>query len=172
MPFDKFSDAALIAWLSEIAFLISTCATKVSVLLFYRRLTDGTYGRRWKIATIAAIVFTCLYCVAFILSLCFTCWPTEAYWMAFSFTYTKDYSCKDTRAANPASGVLSVVSDIYSVILPMAMLRHFDISRRKKIGLNVVFAFGLFVVAAGIVRTYYLTKLGHTSDLTWVGFDL
>ena len=38
--------------------------------------------------------------------------------------------------------------------------------------LNAVFSLGLLVVAAGSVRTYYLTKLGTDYDITWVGFDV
>lgn len=56
--------------------------------------------------------------------------------------------------------------------LPMLMLRHFDIDRRKKIALNAVFSLGLLVVAASAVRTYYLEKLGTATDLTWIGFDV
>lgn len=89
-----------------------------------------------------------------------------------TFNMNHDWSCADTRSLNPVSGVMSVVSDLYSVVLPMAMLRHFNISRRKKIALNAVFSLGLLVVAAGSVRTYYLTMLGDHHDITWLGFDI
>ena len=73
---------------------------------------------------------------------------------------------------NPLSGVVSVVSDFYSVILPMGMLRHFETDRRKKIALNAIFSLGLLVVGAGAARTYYLSKLGTHYDITWIGFDV
>lgn len=169
----QFSDSLLFgAFLSEIAFLLSTCCTKVSILLFYRRLTEGTYSKKWKRATIAAIVFTIVFCLTFLLVLCLQCRPTEAYWMSVNFTYTKNYTCSNTKMLNPISGALSVVSDLYSVVLPMAMTRHFDIDRRKKIALNAVFSLGLLVVTAGAIRTYYLTKLGYDYDITWLGFDV
>ena len=160
------------AWLNELSFLLSTSCTKVSVLLFYRRLVEGTFSKRWKWATIVAIVFTICYCLAFILTLVFNCRPTEAYWKAFSFDYNVDYHCTNTKVLNPASGVMSVVSDLYSVILPMGMLRHFNTDRRKKIALNAVFSLGLLVVGAGVARTYYLAKLGSDYDITWVGFNV
>ena len=172
VPFDEFEKTALMAWLGELAFIVSTSCTKVSVLLFYRRLVKGTFSKRWKWATIAAIIFTIIYCLAFNLALVFNCRPTEAYWKAFSMTYTADYHCANTKPLNPVSGVLSVVSDFYSVILPMGMLRHFDIDRRKKIALNAVFSLGLLVVGAGAARTYYLTELGYDYDVTWVGFNV
>jgi hypothetical protein len=163
-----YEDSALMAWLAQLSFLLSTCATKISVLLFYRRLVVGTYSVKWRWATIAAIVLTATYCVAFVLALVFNCRPTEAYWKALSFTYTKDYYCADTRLVNPLSGVLSVVSDLYSVFLPMGMLYRVEIERKRRIALYAVFSLGLLVVAAGSVRTFYLAKLGHDYDTTWV----
>ncbi len=159
---------AFFAWLSQLAFLRSTCATKASVLLFYRRLVKGTYSKKWKYATIAAIALTVCYCVAFIFALIFNCNPTEAYWKGLSYTYTRDWRCSDTTIANPLSGALSVCSDLYAVILPMGMLYKFDIERKKRIALYAVFSLGLLVVAAGSVRTYYLARLSYDYDLTWV----
>ena len=172
VPLSSFEDIALLAWLSELAFLISTSCTKVSVLLFYRRLVEGTFSKRWKWATIAAIAFTICYCLAFVFALVLNCTPTDAYWKAFSVNPPDNYHCTNTKVLNPVSGVMSVVSDLYSVLLPMGMLRHFETDRRKKIALNCVFSLGLLVVAAGAVRTYYLNKLGYTYDVTWIGFDV
>jgi len=81
--------------------------------------------------------------------------------------YDEKYTCLDTTIANPLSGVLSVISDFYSVLLPCLMLRHFDAPRRQKVALNIVFCLSLTVVAAGSVRTYYLNKLGYDYDGSW-----
>ncbi|KAK3675345.1 hypothetical protein LTR78_004855 [Recurvomyces mirabilis] len=172
VPPQWFSPGILIAWLSEIAFLVSSCSTKISVLLFYRRLTKGTISTRWKAATIGAIIFTVGYCLSLILALILTCQPTNSYWLSYSPTYEKPYHCVDTRSVNPLSGALSVFSDFYSVLLPMLMLRHFDIPHRQKTALYAVFSLGFLVVAAGCVRTYYIYKLGTDYDITWVGYHL
>lgn len=100
-PLDEFEYLALSAWLSEIAFLLTTSATKISVLLFYRRLTVGTYSKRWKWAIWAALVFTALYCFGFIFALGFNCRPVQAYWEAFNPSYTEDYTCTDTKVRFP-----------------------------------------------------------------------
>ncbi|KAK5716092.1 hypothetical protein LTR15_009917 [Elasticomyces elasticus] len=172
VPPEWFETAILLAWLGEFAFLISTCCTKISVLLFYRRLVQGTFSKRWRMATIGAIIFTACYCVAFELALIFNCRPTEAYWKAYSLSYTTSYHCADTRNLNPVSGALSVFSDLYAVLLPMGMLRHFDAPKKQKVALNVVFSLGLIVVACGCVRTYYIHQLGVSYDLTWQGYSL
>ncbi|OQO12576.1 hypothetical protein B0A48_02038 [Cryoendolithus antarcticus] len=171
VPFSLYEGAARGAWLSEQVFLIASCCSKVSILLFYRRLTTGTYARKWKFATIAAIYFTILYAVALVLSLFLGCNPIEAYWKYFDLNWHEPYKCKDFTFFNPLSGCLSVVGDLYSVILPVLMTRRLDAPRRQKIALNIIFSLGLVVVFTGAMRTYYLTRLGREGDLTWIGFS-
>lgn len=100
---DDFEYLALGAWLCEIAFLLSTSATKISVLLFYRRLTAGTFSYRWKWAVWAALIFTFMYCFGFLFALGFNCRPVQAYWMAFSASFTQDYTCTDTKVGTRRS---------------------------------------------------------------------
>lgn len=50
----------------------------------------------------------------------------------------------------------------------MAMLWRLEATKRQKMALNAVFSLGLLVVAAGIVRTYYLERLGKAVDIPWV----
>lgn len=154
--------------------LLSTCATKVSVLMFYRRMVTDTYSKRWKYAIWAAIGFTAAYCIGVFLAYILVCQPTDSYWLSYDFSYKGHYHCASAAGMNPAIGVLSVVSDLYAVILPMIMLNHYNLQvpRRQKIGLNVIFALGFLVAGAGIARTYYLIQLRNNYDTSWTGFDL
>lgn len=56
---------------------------KVSVLLFYPRLVEGIYSRRWKYAALRAIAFTVAYTVAFRIMHSANCIPTKSCWSAF-----------------------------------------------------------------------------------------
>jgi hypothetical protein len=160
------------AWAAQVTFLISTGCTKCSILLFYRRLQKGTFNKIWQYCIYAALAFTVAWVVGFILVLVFSCSPTEANWESANPNYRKKYSCVNGRYENLISGTLSVVSDAYSVLLPCLMLRNFDVSKRQKLALNIIFSLGLIVVAAGAVRTYYFDHLWHTYDLTYAGFDV
>jgi hypothetical protein len=172
VPFSQFVPLAFLGWCAEVTYLASTCFTKCSILLFYRRLTKGTYNMRWKYAIWTAITITALYSLAFIFLLIFSCSPTAAYWKSFNPYYHEDFHCIQSKYTNVLSGTMSVASDLYSVLLPCIMLRKFDAPRRQKIALNVIFSLGLIVVGAGSVRTYYLEKVGHSVDLTWDGYDV
>lgn len=170
----KREPLALCLWLAEFAFLVCGGFTKVSVLLFYRRLVEGTYNKLWRWLVLFAIGFTVAYTIAFCVMLLINCTPTEAYWKAFDPVYatTQKYTCLDTKIINTLAGVFAAASDLYSVALPCIITWHFSVPRAQKIALNIIFCLGLLVVAASGVRTYYLMITGHDSDVSWNIFDL
>ena len=148
-------------------FVLATGLLKISVLLFYRRIGAQTFAKKWKYAVYGAIGFTVAYTIALVLLLVFNCTPTEPYWRAYDPFWAKQYHCIDTKAINPLSGAFTILSDIYSIVLPCIMCRKLAIPWRQKLALNLVFCTGIVVVAASAARTWALTKLGTTADVTW-----
>ena len=143
--FDQYVPAAMVGWIAQVLFLISTCATKTSVLLFYRRMVKDAYSRKWLYAIWAALFGLFAYFVAVLFTYCFICQPLSAYWESYDFNYNKTYTCINGDILSPLVGVLSIISDLYAVLLPSVMLRHYnlDVPKRQKIGLNIIFALGL-----------------------------
>lgn len=72
------------------------------------------------------------------------CQPLSAYWLSYNFGYDKPYTCLNGNVLSPLVGVLSVVSDLYAVLLPCIWLHRYNlhITLRQRIGLDVVFALG------------------------------
>jgi hypothetical protein len=133
------------SWILQVLMLVSSGATKASVLLFYRRLVVDSLARRWKFAIYFALTFHALYLLGIILSYTLICHPIESYWMAYDPTYEVEFTCAPGALAFvPILGVLSIVSDVYAVALPYLILRHYtlNIPRSQKIGLNIIFATG------------------------------
>ena len=163
---DKRQNLVLSLWLCEVSFLVCGGLTKVSVLLFYRRLVDGTCSRLWKWLVLLAIGFTTAYTIAFVVLLFFNCTPMVAYWRAFDPTYasTVHYTCLNTDIANVIVGICAGLSDLYAVALPCIITWHYSVPRAKRVALNIVFSFGLIVVAASGARTYYLFSKSHQKD--------
>jgi hypothetical protein len=155
------------AWLGQLIFLSGTCLIRISILLFYRRMVKGTFRRRWKWSVWAAIGITVAWTLAFCIMLLVTCDPVEASWKVFDPTYEKDWKCADTRTSSFVAGVLAVVSDCYSLVLPWAMIWPLEMPRRQKLALNLVFSFGIVVVAAAGMRTKHAVALGTDYDSTW-----
>lgn len=125
--------------------MYATGFVKISVLLFYRRVVDGTCSRRYKISVWIAIAFVLLYSVVFTILLLTNCTPVSAAWLRYSLTYTKNYKC--VSAATEATktvvwGALSIFSDFYSVVLPAFILLRLKMSFKQKLGLYSVFGLG------------------------------
>ncbi|KAI7150661.1 hypothetical protein KC324_g15497, partial [Hortaea werneckii] len=116
--------------------------------------------------------FTAAWTLSFMLCLVFNCNPTQAYWKAFDPTWHRQYSCVDTTFINLLAGIFAIASDIYSIALPCLVTRNFRIPSGQKLALNAIFLAGILVVAASIVRTYYLYEVGHNSDVSWLIFDV
>jgi hypothetical protein len=119
--------------------------TKLSVLMFYRRLVDGTYSQTFKWAIWVAMGFVGAMTITFIVLLFLTCTPLQAYWYQYDLTYDKKYTCASVDQIveiSKLSGSLSVITDFYSVALPAVLLLRIQISKKQKIGLMCIFGLG------------------------------
>jgi hypothetical protein len=127
-------------------YLFSTAFTKISVLLFYRRLVQGTCSRRYKYAIWAAMGFVIVYTFVFVVLLLVTCKPIQATWLRLDPTYSPTrYHCGSNDLMGKVSdlgGALSVVSDFYSVLLPAVLLLQIRITSRQRWGLMAIFSVG------------------------------
>ena len=179
VPFLNHEDIRLGAWLLEFFFLLGMACTKISILLVYRRISNGSHNR-WFIRLIwAAIAFTVGYAVALTLYLFLICHPWDSYWRGYKPTYTKPFKCGDERFPILLSVVLNCTSDVYATVLPMFLVRKLKLSTKKRIGLVFLFSLGILTVGTGIARIYYSDKVTtnykpglHTHDVTWFGWPL
>jgi hypothetical protein len=162
------SKAGLVAWATEILFLTSLCLTKISVLLFFRRLIDRTHSPWISKAIWGAVVFTVAYFFAFFFFLVFACDPVNAAWKSLNITWVGKYKCADRHVVDPLNGVFSVFSDAYSMAIPLMIVSRLTMPGNRKVVLHIVFCCGLIVLGAGIARTIWLARLFTDSrrDLT------
>jgi hypothetical protein len=130
-------------------------------------MVKGTFRKRWTWSVWAAIGFTAAWTLAFDIMLLATCSPVKANWKVFDPYYEGQWTCADTRASSYAAGVLAVLSDCYSLVLPWAMTWPLEMPRRQKIALNMVFSIGIIVVIAACFRTKHAVDLGSDYDSTW-----
>lgn len=134
-----------ISFLSQFAVVFSQSCTKISILLFYRRLATGSYTKTFIWSVKIGIWYNLAYLVAFTLAIIFTCWPVSSYWEQyahFPLPYNKKYKCAREDIALPVSGALSVLSDFYATIVPLLLLKDLKIPRKQKLLLYSLFALG------------------------------
>ena len=132
----------------EITYLVSTCTTKISILLFYRRL-GGTVSRKFRYCVYAAISFVVAYCLAYFIMSFWHCRPLNAYWNQgnafWRLVHPDDWKCTDEGAQVVSACVISMVQDFVACLLPMALFARLRISRKQKLALAGIFGFGFFV---------------------------
>ena len=139
------TDHIQVSWLIQAFFLISIGFTKLSVLLFYRRVVSVTYSYKFIWALWIAMAFVVCNTVIFFALMCTTCKPLDAFWRMYEPNYTVDYTCTPAskqKYGSLVSGALSVFTDWYSVMLPATLLFRMKINRRQKIGLIFIFGTG------------------------------
>jgi hypothetical protein len=136
------TDLIQVAWASEGFFLASSCLTKVSILLFYRRLVNRSYSKRIQNVIYGLIAFTAVYFVVFVFFLIFVCDPVSASWQSLNLGYAVPYKCSSRRFMDTLAGAVSVISDAYVLIIPELVVYRLKMERKKKIVLFALFGSG------------------------------
>jgi len=136
-------------WIGQFLFMFSLMFTKLSVLMFYRRLVAGTFSMRTRlaiwtamaIAVITTIVFSCLLLAA--------CRPVHSAWMQYDMTWNMahrdDMWCVDPEKqllSGRLAGIFSVITDFYTVLLPAIIFMRIQITKRQRWALIFIFGVG------------------------------
>ncbi|KAJ9612608.1 hypothetical protein H2200_004205 [Cladophialophora chaetospira] len=174
VPPSTFAPHRLNVWISEWLSVFAGTAIKVSVLLFYRRLSVK-FTKAFLIATWIGIVYNLLYLLAFTLTLLLICRPVEALWNAFSqeWAATHNFQCAKEGASIPAAVGLSVLGDFYSTLLPLVLIFGLSLPPRQKLALYSLFALGFLACALGVVRVVILNQMLNVSfDFTWLLWEM
>ncbi|KAF2008119.1 hypothetical protein P154DRAFT_419755, partial [Amniculicola lignicola CBS 123094] len=159
----------------ETTFCLTSGLLKISILLFYRRLSARVVSPAFRWATWLSIGFIAAYSIAFIIVPIFGCNPISAFWNQVDLNLRiKGYKfkCFNEGADVFAAGIISTVQDLLTALLPTFLYWNLQIPRRQKIALFGVFAIGYGVVALGCLRSYYgWIVFFQTYDVTWYGWD-
>lgn len=107
---------------------------KVSILCFYRRI----FPQRWfKHSLVGLGLFVSGYSIAGFIGSAFQCVPLRKLWAP-----TAPGRCINLGALVTAVGVINIVTDFVILGLPMPLLWHLGVPRRKKVLLSIVFSVG------------------------------
>ncbi|KZM27383.1 hypothetical protein ST47_g1470 [Ascochyta rabiei] len=149
---------------------------KISILLFYRRLSDRVVSKRFRSATWLTIGFIAGSTIALTIAPIFGCDPISAFWDQVNYSKLikgYKYSCFDEGADVFSATVISTVQDLITAVLPTFLYWNLRIPIRQKIALFGIFALGYGVAALGALRAYYSWQIYYsTYDVTWVSWDM
>lgn len=130
----------------EALYLTSTATTKISILLFYRRLSSGTVSSRFLYSVYAAIAFVAVYYFIFMINLFVGCRPFEAFWLQVNPFWQGKYQCINEAANLIAAATISVVQDFLACGMPMILFWKLQIPFRQKVLLGAIFGVGFLLV--------------------------
>ncbi|KAF2466473.1 uncharacterized protein BDR25DRAFT_269074, partial [Lindgomyces ingoldianus] len=155
----------------EVLYLVATSLIKISILCFYRRITNGTISKAFVYWVWVSIVFVVCYCIIFVFIIVFSCSPIEAYWHLFDLAWrlSHELKCHNEAVEIISVVVISTLQDLFICALPIFLVWNLQISRRQKAALIGIFALGLLTCVCGVMRTYYAIYVYYyTYDITWI----
>jgi hypothetical protein len=132
----------------ESCYVFSTSLTKISILLFYRRMAAGSITPLFHWAVRIAMASVVAYCITFELTLFLGCRPIDSFWNQVDpiwiTTHVEgvDYHCFSEPANALAASGISIVQDFLACGLPIILFWKLKLPFRQKAALAAVFGVG------------------------------
>ncbi|RAR12421.1 integral membrane protein [Stemphylium lycopersici] len=161
---------------SECIFCVATGLIKVSILLFYRRLSARVVSRAFLWTTRISIGYIIAYSIALSIAPIVGCQPISAFWDQVDIIKMLEgyeYHCFDEAADVFAASIISASQDLITAFLPTFLYWNLQIPFRQKLALFGIFAIGYGVVVLGALRAYYSWQTFYgTYDVTWATWNM
>lgn len=138
VAFDRIT--AFVRWLYvlEILYFFQMTLLKLTLLFFFLRIFPKTIIRNLLKGT---IVFTILYGLTFVVVAIFQCRPISHYWNNWDKEHN-DGQCINVNALAWSNAIISIVLDIWMLVLPLYEVFRLQLTWRKKISVAVMFLVG------------------------------
>lgn len=132
---DQFAQWAIDVYVAAPLYMLCGSFAKLSLLVFYLRLTPQRWFRYSVWAIMALIV---AYTIAIAVPLIFSCKPISKAWDI----YMTEGECLNTPILYYATAISNIASDIVLFFLPLPILIKLQIPLQQKVGLFIIFSIG------------------------------
>ncbi|OJJ07141.1 hypothetical protein ASPVEDRAFT_65636 [Aspergillus versicolor CBS 583.65] len=146
-------------WVTRLLYTASMGFVKMSLLWFYLRL-DPRKHMRW--AVFFVMFFNIGLSLASFIGALSGCSPPSLFW-----TDPTSDGCMEMGPQQrfyEVNGILNIVTDILTYLLPVPMLYTLQLSWRKKGAILGIFGLGILSIAAACVRYNFVTKLSSAEE--------
>ncbi|VBB80576.1 Putative protein of unknown function [Podospora comata] len=143
-----------------IVYITCISATKVSILLFYRRV----FGTNviWYIV----FGFTCAHWAEVTITWLAGCRPIDYYWRQYTDP-TATGSCIDAPLFYFCNGIIGLVIDVAILLVPIPTVWKLNMPTTKKVFVGGILLLGGFVCVASAIRIVMMDQLVKSPDFTW-----
>ncbi|KAK0108534.1 hypothetical protein ONS95_003338 [Cadophora gregata] len=151
----------------SIAYVTSLWAIKVALVIFYKKIAART--RLQAVYNVILVVLGVTWAVIFF-DIIFQCYPIERKWTTDPNMLSEgvrnqlldnypQFVYLPPSESPPANAFLvNIFLDVVIIALPMSMIVKLQMPLKQKLGVGAMFALGIFVVIASIIRAYYSSK--------------
>ena len=148
-------DTGKVIFVNSFLLIWATGLTKISVLLFYRRLGDYNFSKYIKWLIMGANIFTVLYIIGSSLMLFLTCIPTSANWESDNFGDQQAVDdCNHEEVFCLLITIWSMVGDVYVLGIPMFVFAKMNLPWKRKLKISIVFGCGFLWVPSFLARIW------------------
>jgi rhodopsin domain-containing protein len=158
----------------EVLYTVTAGLIKISILLFYRRLAEGSISKTFQWTIKACILFVTLATIIIAFCSIFVCRPVSAYWNMMDFTWAlshvrgRDYYCFNEGLQLLIENAIFIVQDIVTYVLPITLFWKLQMPFRQKLALAVLFGLGFLGCICAIIRFEFLFRTFYrTYDAPW-----
>lgn len=138
LPFDRITEFVRWLYVLEILYFFQMTLLKLTLLFFFLRIFPKGLIRNLIIGT---IVFTGLYGLTFVVIAIFQCRPISHYWVNWDKEHN-DGQCINVNALAWSNAIISIVLDIWMLVLPLYEVFRLQLTLRKKLSVAVMFLVG------------------------------
>ncbi|KAK4185421.1 hypothetical protein QBC35DRAFT_16273 [Podospora australis] len=157
---DQFTKLYQTTYAFVIVYITCVSATKISILLFYRRVFGTT--------VIWYLVFavTCAHWAEVTITWLTGCRPVKYYWEQYTNPVAVG-TCIDAPLFYFINGVIGLVVDLAVLFVPIPTIWQLNMPTTKKVLVGGVLFLGGFVCVASAIRIVMMNHLVKSQDFTW-----
>ncbi|KAI9846547.1 MAG: hypothetical protein M1838_001243 [Thelocarpon superellum] len=151
----------LARYILEILSAVCMMAVKTSIMIFYHRIFPSRVFRWW---VVALQIFMTLTFISGLLCIIFACTPISYY-----YDPKVEGHCINLETFDFVEGILTIVTDVYILVLPLPMVWKLRVYRKQKWALSIIFVLGGFVCFASASKLSMI-HLIWSDDQTFTGY--
>ncbi|KAK0621961.1 hypothetical protein B0T17DRAFT_642347 [Bombardia bombarda] len=167
LPFESVTRFVLASYILGILYFLLLALIKMSLLFMYLQIFPERAVQRLLWGTIA---FNAVFALVIELLFIFQCRPIPYAWLGWDGE--SEGTCISVNAIGWASGIISVILDIWMLAIPLWQIKKLKMHWKKKAVAGLMFMVGTFITVVSIIRLNTLFGFSLSSNPTLDSFNV